>query len=92
MKLGQLNSLFHGSADTVLDLEDIEEELKHHHVVVTMGHCHITLDIGVGDNNHLILISTWGFSYEYIFSERIAMDLKSDLIFKLRVSNRGLFF
>ncbi|MGA9270469.1 MAG: hypothetical protein WBV45_07595 [Lutimonas sp.] len=68
-----------GPLHTVLAQDDDREELKHHHLILTIGHSHIPSGSSVGGGNDLILIPTWGFSYEYIFSERLALGLKSDL-------------
>ncbi|MGB5323045.1 hypothetical protein [Lutimonas sp.] len=68
-----------GPVHTILAQEDTDEKLKHHHVVLTIGHSHIPSGSSVSGSSDFILIPTWGFSYEYIFTERIALGLKSDL-------------
>lgn len=68
-----------GPLHTALAQEDTDEALKHHHITVTIGHSHIPSGTGVDNRSDLIMIPTWGLSYEYIFTERIALGLKSDL-------------
>lgn len=64
---------------TVLAQEETDEVFKHHHITVTIGHSHIPSGTEVGESSDFILIPTWGLSYEYIFTKRIALGLKNDL-------------
>jgi len=52
---------------------------KHHHISLTIGHALIPEGSREGKENDMILIPTWGLSYEYLFTEKIGLGLKNDL-------------
>lgn len=56
-----------------------EGHVKHNHFVVTMGNSLIPAIEEGGEN--MILIPTWGLSYEYLFTEHFGIGWKNELEF-----------
>ena len=67
------------SFSTASAQSEAEEGLRHHHLVLTLGHAHIPSADDIGDSGSLVLIPTWGFSYEYLFNRKFGLGLKGDL-------------
>ena len=67
------------SASTAFGQSEDEEQLRHHHLVLTLGQAHIPSAENVDESASLVLIPTWGFSYEYLFNRKFGLGLKGDL-------------
>jgi len=80
MKLIILATLLIGIlSTTVYAQEQDEEKIKHHHLVVTIAHSRLFIQEDAISGNNSLLIPTWGFNYEYLFTKKIGLGLKNDL-------------
>lgn len=68
-----------GSFHSVFSQNETEEKLKHHHVVVSIGHSNINSGNKVNNGSNRVSVPTWGFTYEYIFTEKIGLSIKNDI-------------
>lgn len=59
--------------------KDGEEPLKHHNIVLTMGHSLIPTAEDDAEDSDPITIPSWGLSYEYRFSHRFLLGLKGEV-------------
>ena len=59
--------------------KDGEEPLKHHNIVLTMGHALIPTAEEDGVDSDPISIPSWGLSYEYRFSHRFLLGVKGEV-------------
>jgi hypothetical protein len=59
--------------------ESEDESIKHHHLTLTIGHSHIPSGTHIDGEQKMILIPTWGFSYEFLFTEHVGLGLKNDI-------------
>lgn len=54
------------------------EQLKRSNVVLTIGHALIPSAVESSNSKDLVLVPTWGLSYEYRFSNRFLLGLKGE--------------
>jgi hypothetical protein len=66
-------------AELAIAQEQENESFKHHHLTLTIGHSHIPSGTNIDGEQKMILIPTWGFAYEYLFTEHIGLGLKNEL-------------
>lgn len=63
----------------IIAQDEDDGHIKHHHFVVTMGNSLIPAIEEEGNN--LILVPTWGISYEYLFNKHVGIGWKNELEF-----------
>ncbi len=76
-KLFLISLLFYNVA--LLAQEEEEKPFKHNRLSLTLGNALIPSASHFSSGNNNILIPTWGFSYEYLFSEKFGLGLKNDI-------------
>jgi hypothetical protein len=71
------------------EVEKREERERHHRITIMMANSHIPSATEVDGDKAMLVIPTWGLSYDYWFSEKWAVGLHSELFleqFKIKKS------
>ena len=55
------------------------ESSRPNHIVLTIGHSAIPTVLETGAKEKMLLVPTWGLSYEYNISEKFALALKGEI-------------
>jgi hypothetical protein len=76
---GCLICFFLNGIDTAVAQEVNKESIKHHHIVFTIGHSHIPSSVSAVSDKKMVLIPTWGFAYEYLFTKHIGLGWKNEI-------------